>query len=361
MHDDAKSDQSAQSSDANPIYEMLWDCEYCGSKKLLGKTQRFCPECGAGQDPDRRYYPADNEKIAVHNHHYVGADKSCPACDHPNSGNSEYCTQCGSPMDAAKVVDTRTEQMRTEREQFARGENKKHSQKAASQAPSAPPPAPAKAKKRFWLAVIISLIAVLVFSLFFWTKEVAVEATGFSWQRLIYIDNYAPRSEGTWCNGLPRDAYQVKRERKIRDYKQIPDGQSCQTKRIDQGDGTYREQQVCKTKYRKEPIYDQYCRYKVDKWASHRSAIAKGKDKRPYWPKANLRCEGQRRVGCERERSRETAYLVQLIDTQSRKTYECELGEDIWERGQVGSYWQLKVSAVTGGERCGSLVPVAGY
>ena len=29
-----------------PVYEMLWDCGYCGHKKLLGLTHRFCANCG---------------------------------------------------------------------------------------------------------------------------------------------------------------------------------------------------------------------------------------------------------------------------------------------------------------------------
>ena len=30
-------------------YEMLWDCDHCGAKGLLGLSQRFCAECGAPQ------------------------------------------------------------------------------------------------------------------------------------------------------------------------------------------------------------------------------------------------------------------------------------------------------------------------
>ena len=43
-------------------YEMFWDCEYCGSSKLLGITHRHCPNCGAPQDPEKRYFPPDEEK-----------------------------------------------------------------------------------------------------------------------------------------------------------------------------------------------------------------------------------------------------------------------------------------------------------
>ena len=44
-------------------YEMLWDCEYCSAQKLLGVTHRFCPECGAAQNPQKRYFPPDDQKV----------------------------------------------------------------------------------------------------------------------------------------------------------------------------------------------------------------------------------------------------------------------------------------------------------
>jgi len=344
-----------QSTDADPIYEMLWDCEYCGSKKLLGKTQRFCPECGAGQDPDRRYYPDDAEKIAVHDHKYVGADKTCPACSHPNSANSEFCTQCGSPMDAAKIVATRDSESHADDQAFSQSKNKKHSAKNPK---AVPPVSQPISRKKIAIIGFIAVLAVLIATFIFWTKEVSVQATGFSWQRVIYIDSFSAKTEGTWCDQTPSSAYNIKHERKIRDYKQIPDGQSCQTRRIDQGDGTYKERKDCQTKYRKEPIYDQYCHYKIDKWASYRSATAQAKDKSPHWPQSNLRCEGQRRIGCERESRRDTHYLVQLYQAENKKNYQCDLSEKLWLQSQVGSQWQLKISAMTGGERCGSLIPL---
>ena len=39
------------------VFEMLWDCASCDTKNLLGKTNRFCPVCGAPQDPKRRRFP----------------------------------------------------------------------------------------------------------------------------------------------------------------------------------------------------------------------------------------------------------------------------------------------------------------
>src|SRR4029078_11427250 len=56
------------------VYEMIWDCKFCGQKKLLGLTHRFCAGCGAPQDPAARYFPPEHENVAVLDHPLRGAD-----------------------------------------------------------------------------------------------------------------------------------------------------------------------------------------------------------------------------------------------------------------------------------------------
>ena len=56
-------------------FEMLWDCEHCGTKGLLGLSQRYCAECGAPQNPDKRYFPKEGEAKIVDGHRYDGADR----------------------------------------------------------------------------------------------------------------------------------------------------------------------------------------------------------------------------------------------------------------------------------------------
>ena len=100
------------------VYEMLWDCEYCGTKGNLGLTHRFCPNCGAPQNPDSRYYPSDEEKVEVHDHRYVGVDVTCPACNELNSAAAEFCGQCGSPLTEGAKARTLEAQVRHEGERF---------------------------------------------------------------------------------------------------------------------------------------------------------------------------------------------------------------------------------------------------
>ena len=80
-------------------YEMLWDCQYCGTTKLLGKTHRFCPNCGAAQDPRSRYYPSEEDKVAVEDHTFVGVDVTCSVCNTLNNGDSHFCQNCGASLD----------------------------------------------------------------------------------------------------------------------------------------------------------------------------------------------------------------------------------------------------------------------
>jgi hypothetical protein len=89
------------------VYEMVWDCRYCGAKKLLGLTHRHCPNCGAQQDPNARYFPADHEKVAVQNHEFVGADVQCRYCGGASSKRAHNCGQCGAPLVEGAAVQPR--------------------------------------------------------------------------------------------------------------------------------------------------------------------------------------------------------------------------------------------------------------
>ena len=91
-------------SESEGFFEMLWDCEHCGATALLGKSQRHCAECGAPQNPAKRYMPTPEQQQRVDGHQYVGADRECPACRAPMSAKGTNCTQCGSPLDGSREV-----------------------------------------------------------------------------------------------------------------------------------------------------------------------------------------------------------------------------------------------------------------
>jgi predicted nucleic acid-binding Zn ribbon protein len=354
---------ASDASDAPPTddeenqYEMMWDCKFCGTAKLLGVTHRYCPNCGAAQDASQRYFPADDEKVAAQDHQFVGADKVCAACDTPNAATTEFCVNCGSPMSEVAEAQKLAAESRAVGESFQRSSAQDQASQAQAEAKQVAEDADKSRRFKLIAIGVVALIAVLIGVFVLWTKEVSVIATGHAWEREIKIEDYATRSKGDWCDSMPHDAYSVSREQKIRSHKKIPDGQECSTQRIDQGDGTYKEVQDCRTKYRDEPVYDTYCKYRVDRWEYKRSVNAEGNNKKPQWPRYQLHCEGQRK-GCERENGREEAYILMLKNSATQEEYRCSIGKNLWERAAVNSKWKLEVSAISGGARCDALQPL---
>src|SRR5713226_6822330 len=88
------------------VFQMLWDCRFCGTKKLLAVDMRHCPNCGAAQDPQWRYFPSDADKKTLSDLHYkyAGVDIICPFCGQPNSAAAKFCKDCGGDLTNAKTA-----------------------------------------------------------------------------------------------------------------------------------------------------------------------------------------------------------------------------------------------------------------
>ncbi|MDF3821193.1 zinc ribbon domain-containing protein [Leptospira sp. 96542] len=314
------------------IYEMLWDCEYCGSKKLLGKTHRHCPQCGATQDPNRRYFPSESEKVAVTDHVYYGADKVCPFCQTPNGAKATFCGNCGGSLDGSVSV--------------KRKQDLPESPDTSSELPKDSlafenskfiKPHPKTPKWVLWALGSLVFFGIGFFCLgVFWTEKVELELTQHEWTRSIAIDKFKPVSESEWCDSMPRGSYNVSRSRAVRSYNQVPDGQECRTVRSDRGDGTFAESESCSTKYREEPVYDSMCSYSIDKWVFDRNSEAKGfgTNEEPYWPIPKIRECSTDRIDCERLGGRSEKYVIHFIevsgDTKGEK-HDCEYKENEWK------------------------------
>jgi hypothetical protein len=344
-------------------YEMLWDCRSCDTKKLLGKTHRFCPNCGAAQDPSWRYFPSDAEKVAVEDHVFVGTDLVCRACGVPNSRVAKHCVACGSDLEKAKDATTRDDQVRGEGTSF-QGETAKDAKRereAKKQAASGQPPTKAARKKRFKLiphgvsALVLALVAFIIVAAT-WKKEAGVTVTGHRWERSIAIEKFGPKSDSAWCESMPSDAYRVSRHSEVRSHKKVADGQTCSTRRKDNGDGTFSEKEECRTKYRDEPVYSDKCSYTVDRWQYHRTATAQGASltQTPTWPVVTLSRTGSC-MGCEREGSRGEKYEI-LVRTDEGKSSSCDFAQPKWEGIADGSQWKMKFAVITGFPDCDSMI-----
>ncbi len=334
------------------IYEMLWDCEFCGSKKLLGKSHRHCPNCGATQDPTRRYFPSDSEKVAVQDHVYYGADKVCPFCQTPNGAKSTFCGNCGGALDGAKEVTRRSSQIEGVSPEVDSVQNAKLDL-SNQQTPNSDSTAGNKEDLAFkdskwikahpktpkWVVWMLSSLGVgsvgFVLIGVLWTEKVNLKLTEHEWTRSIDIEQFKPVSDSSWCDSMPSDAYSVDRRSEVRSYNQIADGEECHTVKSDNGDGTYSESESCSTKYRSEPVYDSKCYYKVDRWAYERisSANGVGIEPEPYWPAPVYRdCSGS--IGCERLGARKEKYLVHFEEIggeSAGEKHDCEFDQGKWK------------------------------
>lgn len=349
------------------VYEMLWDCKYCGTKKLLGKTHRFCPNCGAPQDDEARYFPSDDEKVAVKDHVYYGADVICPNCDTLNSANTQFCQQCGTPLaDAEKAQLVTDEQVIADGQSFqAAGSSNVAQKRYAAKLDAAGLSQNGQPKPRrnnLMLYGIIGLVAVVILgglAAVFWKRDTTAYVTGHSWTREISIDEFAPRAQNAWCDVMPADAFSVSRRSEVRSYRQIPDGQECSTMRVDNGDGTYSERRECRTRYREEPVYDQMCYFTVNRWGYERSVRADGDsvNDEPYWPDTNITQSGTC-IGCEREGDRQARYIVHF--RADSDDYTCDLEQSAWMSMPIESTWTFKVGVLTNQPDCNSLEPGGG-
>lgn len=348
------------------VYEMLWDCKFCGTKKLLGKTHKFCPVCGAQQDPEWRYYPSDDEKVAVKDHKFVGADKICPNCSSLNTADAEFCTRCGAPQSAAAQV--KAQAARTAEAVKSRGaaagistgalgfttEDLDARQMGEKYTHLRPQEKSTSRPKWQIFAVVAVVIGVIAFALFaiFAKREETGYVNAFNWERNISIDRLSAVPGSSECPA-PIGAYNVRQNYEQVGSRQVPDGQSCSSRQVDQGDGTFRQEQVCTTKYRSEPVMGYMCYYTVNLWGHSRSVKASGdKNDTPTWPTTNI--SGCVTLGCEREGGRDETYNLVIVGPES-KTYTCAVPFDVWQATTLETAFKFNVRIVGGGIDCSSL------
>lgn len=340
------------------VYEMLWDCRYCGSVKLLGKTHRHCPSCGAPQENAPRYFPPEDEKVAVKDHVFVGADRVCPACGNTTSRAAKHCGNCGSPLEGGQGVKLRTDVVHAEGAAYG-GETAADAKMDLSGAvrPAPPPPKKSPLKALLLGAVGLGVLGVIAFVLvfFLWKREAGFEVTGHRWTRTIEVEQKRKVEESAWCDELPAGAENVTRKKEKRSTKKVEDGEDCNVRKVDNGDGTYTQKRECTPKYRDEPVMEDRCTFTVQAWRSERTEKASGGlGDAPAWPAVNLAKTGEC-LGCEREGKRSESYVVTLADPKSGASSECDFDASRWKSMAPKSRWLGKVRALGGALDCDSL------
>ena len=267
----------------------VWDCKYCGHKKLLGITHRFCGGCGAPQDPNARYFPPDNEKVAVQNHPYVGADVACPACRQPMSRAAACCTNCGSPIDKGVEVARRADVVLPAPGALPAGgmpfggapsPGGVPFQGAPFSAGGATPQTPKKSSST-WIFALLGGVLFVIVSMFlvavFWKREGVFEVTGHSWERSIAIERRDAVRKSTWCDDVPSGARVLGRHEEQKGTKKEADGQECGMRKKDLGNGSYKEVKECKPKYKDVPVMEDKCDIEVIEWRNARTLAERGR------------------------------------------------------------------------------------
>ncbi len=344
-------------------YQMLWDCPFCGTERLLGLDHRHCPACGAAQDPARRYFPKDEERVAVADHPYHGADRVCPSCSTPNGGKSEFCGNCGTALDEAAAARQRAAQAVQEGQSFAADSARAAAQELSSKRPSTPPPPPPPpassglGKKVAGAGCCLGLVALaaLLLVALLWKKEALVEVSGHRWERTITIEVNRAVSESGWKEDAPRGANGLQCREKEKSTKKVEDGEECEKKRVDKGDGTYDQVKECHPKYRSEPVMGDWCTWTAVKWTTDHVEKVKGDSPNdpPRWPEATPHPAGDCE-GCQRKGAKSETYTV--LWKGDGESFTCDLPEKKWASFKVGSKWKAKVGVIAGGIDCDAVV-----
>ncbi len=308
-------------------FEMLWDCDHCGTKALLGKSQRHCPECGAKQNPDKRYYPEETDAVRLDGHQYEGADRQCPACEAPMGAKAKSCTNCGAPLDGSREV---------------RG---------------VMPAVPVITKKpRNWklIALVIALVVGLIIAIwfaFFRTKVEVLKVTAHEWSRSIAIEEYGDLKQESWRDTMPADARLPLCRLKQKSTRQVRDGETCREEKVDKKDGTYEVVQKCRPKTRSEPIDAEWCSYTVIRWHDVDTRRVGGTGLTLAWPTMDLppataaAVPGARRQGKKLE-TRSLVFGTKRCDSVSDAT---------WRKYTDGQSAKVDVRARSGEIVCDSL------
>lgn len=341
-------------------YQMLWDCEVCSTKKLLGVTHRYCPNCGSAQVPDSRYFPEPGEEVALENHVYVGKDVICPACEGLNSGSATFCGNCGADLADGTQAQTREDQVEGLGEGF--GENKRDLVKEQFQedmvnAGVLPKPDAGflSSMSRRTKYIIGGVVALIVFACggfafaTFYQQSETVTVAAHHWERKIEIEQFAALDKHSDCDDMPNDAYGIDRSTETR-TRRVPDGQTCHeectNRRVDRGDGSFdtiREcRNVCETKYRDERYTVQVCDYTVNRWTVVDTVSLDGNGLAAEWPSYNLAAASSSDGLGEQQTGKTTEVYVLEIKRANGDIVECEFDDEAtWRKYADGDSFDL--------------------
>ena len=330
-------------------YEMLWNCGACGSEKLLGVTHRHCPNCGAAQEASRRYFPSDEEKVAVADHRYTGVDHQCAACGSPSAAAAVHCPNCGAPLAEGKAVATKGAERIADGQAFSSSRGNV----------SAPPPANPVASARQGAPLkVIAIGVAVVLALFVACRKrsATLEVVAHHWRLERPIEVFTLTTQSAWRDQLPPRVQLVECHRETRSTRRVPDGERCERVRKDLGNGAFQESRECTPQFREEDVDDERCSFQVPTWTRARVDRAEGQG---LTTPRRFATEGPTRtgqcLGCERAGSVDEVFEIEVRQPASGTSARCTVPRARWESLTDGQVIQAEVRALGGAIACASV------
>ncbi len=334
------------------VFQMLWDCRFCGTKKLLGVDMRHCPNCGAAQDPQWRYFPSEADKKAVSdpNYTYAGVDEICPFCGQPNSAAAKFCKDCGGDLSNAKAAALHANLV-TDLGEEAPGVvedvalKNAQQQQAAIKAANKPRGLSRTQIIVLGIAALLIGIGAVIGFLALSKHAAAFSVSNLSWERVINVEQYNALPGSNWQDSVPAGAYNRTCSAKLRSHEETYT-ESCGQERVDNGDGSFSERPKTCTRSRTVSVQDTYCNYTVNRWVPLTPLTTSGGPSDPLvW--ANFISSQNTIIGAQRESSRIQTLNVVFTDIKSNKPYTYNpKDENQWRSFQPGQQYDIQVNGL---------------
>lgn len=232
-----------------------WDCEYCGTKRILGDVFD-CPGCGKSRSRGVRFYTISDGPVVTPKIAKVlgtgGPNWYCEYCDSGNKDNSVKCWNCGAPRGSSpshKVTTYKQGEVPHSTEEAEAADLDGRSWVETSAGSDGQPagqqhgprvlPSPQRlwyrypststsyGRSRVWeflpngldqlkpyvigacLLLGVVVLSLLAYQFFFNTHEELVRVSGFNWAQSVTVQEYQAVHETSWTT-YPNTAYDVK-------------------------------------------------------------------------------------------------------------------------------------------------------
>jgi hypothetical protein len=182
------------------VREARWDCQYCGTKGILGR-HKACSNCGRSRPENTKFYLAEDAPEVTDaklvDQAKLGSDWVCAFCASSNPANVDVCQACGAPREVTSAV----QQVKD----YGLGEAPTEGDMAEPTAPARPVTETA-AQKNKALPILGAIGGLLLLCLclflaftFFGDKSTEATVAGFSWERAVAVEAFQAVTEEDWA------------------------------------------------------------------------------------------------------------------------------------------------------------------